>query len=364
MKNQIIIIFFGFLLLSHSQIQSQNIDNVAVHITTRQEMDESRGTGIILGYENGSSNIVYVLTSSNLIKGKETEFVDDIQVNFRNNKSKSYSATVFHERSDPSLGILVLKIIIPNDEWKNIPLHELPTIRKGKKIKQKQDVVLVGHSENNYWEINTDNFVQKPPTMHIEYGKFSISPVAIFEEFTGAPVFDSKGNLIGLVTKYTDREINCTGMEAVRAKLSIWGAPANLITAPKRQFSIDPLVAGLFLGTASVGAGYMMDLSSREKYDYYRDNYKLPSAAYPTTDFNKAFERDELYESAVFDRQLATALSIGGGVIALGGILWHYHNNRKPKIYQDIYLKRAKVKFSPGLYSSANGLSLGINMRF
>ena len=364
MKNQIAISFFGFFLLFLNYFYAQNVDNVVVQVTATHDSSSSKGAGVIIGIEFSGSHFVYVMTSWSLIMGNEGGFADDIQVAFRNKKSQTYSATVFRERADENLDLLVLEIVVPGEELRNVPVFELPSIKKGKHIDPKSDVLLVGHADEEEWTLNISNFVQKTPAQHIEYGRFTVTSISADRGYKGGPVFDGNGNLLGMITNYSEDQIQCVSMEAVQSRLYSWGVPANLLKKADRKFRIDPLWVGLLVGGAAIGTGYVMDLSSREKYDYYRDNVNLPSAAYPTTGFKKPFERNELYESAVVDRQIATALSIGGGVLILGGIIWHYSYNRNKSIQKDIYLKRGKLKFSPTVNSYSRGMTLGLNLKF
>lgn len=150
------------------------------------------GAGIVAGIEK---NIVLIVTAHHVVEGAQK-----IEVMFFDKQFEKFHGRLF-ERYDEDLDIAVISV--EPVEGKRVPA-DLPRFSLGdmSKVKEGEKVSTIGHPLDLDWQASLNTNIIARLSDRGDFRKFRFTKAAIERGSSGGPVFDKRGSLIGMVTKF------------------------------------------------------------------------------------------------------------------------------------------------------------------
>lgn len=181
------------------------------------------GAGIVASVEK---NIVLVLTAHHVVEGAQT-----IEVVFFDKQFERFQGRRF-EKYDEDLDIAV--ITVEPVKGRHIPT-DLPGFTLGdmSKLREGEKVSTLGHPLDLEWQLSVNANTIAGLNDRGDFRKFRFTKSAIERGSSGGPVFDERGSLIGMVTKFDSVHAVAVKMDAALLVLKeAWRIPTTHVKRP------------------------------------------------------------------------------------------------------------------------------------
>jgi len=192
-------------------------------IAHKSQNVKDTGAGIVVGIEK---NIALILTAHHVVEGAKT-----IEVVFFDKQFSKFHAMRF-EKYDEDLDIAV--ITVDPAAGKRIPAN-LPRFTLGdvSKLREGEKVSTLGHPLDLDWQVSINANTIARLNDRGDFRKFRFTKSAIERGSSGGPVFDERGSLIGMVTKFDPLHAVAVKMDATLLVLKeAWGIPTTNLNRP------------------------------------------------------------------------------------------------------------------------------------
>jgi V8-like Glu-specific endopeptidase len=213
------------------------VSPLTVMITAgKGEGDPERGTGIIVGYDNSN---VYVITADHVVWSSDIPSNNvRLDIKYSNGDDapiRNVEVLPNHESRHVNgrLGLDLAVLRFDRAAYK-MPLDELNfnVLGRSNELKDRERMYTIGYADNGTkWNMNplSEQF-SSISGFSILYGT-----TAITAGYSGGPIFNSKFQLVGMVTDDTPPNGKATAIEAIIDKLKEWRTiPNRLAPGPGR----------------------------------------------------------------------------------------------------------------------------------
>lgn len=350
MKNvnltSMLVVLFLFSMATNLFSQEE-LKNSLVKISAKSDDGrEETGAGIIVGYDKGSQT-VFVVTAFHVVGD-----YDQLDVYFRSTWMK-FQAEFFKYADD--LDLAVIKIHFSQVE----AMTMLPFIIKVEKAKPGSykpldRVLAIGHPAGSDFTANPSNGIQEAMP-----GRLSITKNGIMPGYSGGPVFNLNGHLLGMLTEITSVSAKTIPISKIVQRLDEWGIPSNMLIDPKLD-----LKWLIWSGSGAVLGGTGLFLQARSQ-----DNHAIYAAHRSTMDpiyQEMGLDRDELYQRANSQNHAAIVSgAVGAALFTYGAVKLIQQASQKSKLKkQEGYTFQPKLDLGTLVATGGQVGQMGVVIRF